>query len=1082
MTLPTHGLDSAFFARIRCIMRWGATRLLCTNLLVRGYVVRILSSLRCVRPLRAEHQYFLACTFLALLSIFQFCHIALADDSPFPAASQAPHYSASRSADLDATAPADEPQSGKTERGTPVNRRIEACFPAETRNVFDLMDAVPDANGNPQPFDYLDAGYVSPEARDAIRGRNTWVLWGEGNEVFWNWVQERGYGLADFLILIDSRQRGTRFKDSGLINQPGMKARTDQKILGLYIDQADADKISLSKNQPANDVNAGETAPVKRAVPPSDPKHPSEAFTPGDPKLYQEILAKLADDGADPNVYGYPTGIVGLRLFPNPDFFGTTADAAAARKYWNERVEQAKDDAYYSDTTINADPNLIRPFRVSMSCGFCHVGPHPLFPPADPEKPDWVNLSNVIGDQYWTPVKTFSNLKKSDSFLYQFLASQQPGTIDTSLVSTDHINNPNTITAVFDVPARLERALLNSPEKQSAASLKVPEVEDPQPGTNPRHTPRVLLDGADSIGVFGALSRVYLNIGTYSEQWKRLHNTVVGFREQSPFSVEAAQKKSVYWRTAEKYRIPYLASYFTYKSKSTGESIAAPMHLADIPASKAKLAGDAALVPQGRQVFIENCAVCHSSKQPSGFTLSFSREWAKQSDKPAGNGALQLPLDYADWDGFLMTPAYLDYVKRIGAIAGTAPTSGPDPFLTAPTSGPDPFLKDNFLSTDVRVPITLVGTNSGRAVATNGMRGQIWDNFSSEDYKSLPAVGDVHFYNPYSGTPVDAWGNNDSYRPPGGGPGYYRPASLISLWATAPYLHNNALGKYTHNPSIDGRLEAFEDGIDKILWKERRVASADHRPGDLRWDAKALTAGDPGFIYRTTEKSWIDFPAPFIRQLISGVVGDFLTSVLATYLWIGLVVVSLLLAVFGRARHAGFAIALIAVIVAALLRVSRVDTVYPLLWLIPAIGAALALVIWLVPQKRWIAVVTFTVLALVWVGAGVKVHAFINGEGGDLKVGPVPKGTPVNLIMNIDPEAPLGDLLDAVFGMTRGFLRVGRAGDDERAALDAFQAEAGLALMKASKCPDFVLDRGHWFAQHLSDEQKRQLKAFLKTL
>jgi len=36
--------------------------------------------------------------------------------------------------------------------------------------------------------------------------------------------------------------------------------------------------------------------------------------------------------------------------------------------------------------------------------------------------------------------------------------------------------------------------------------------------------------------------------------------------------------------------------------------------------------------------------------------------------------------------------------------------------------------------------------------------------------------------------------------------------------------------------------------------------------------------------------------------------------------------------------------------------------------------------------------------------------------------------------------------------------------------------------LKVSKCPDFVLDRGHWFAEGLSDEQKQQLKEFLKTL
>jgi hypothetical protein len=84
--------------------------------------------------------------------------------------------------------------------------------------------------------------------------------------------------------------------------------------------------------------------------------------------------------------------------------------------------------------------------------------------------------------------------------------------------------------------------------------------------------------------------------------------------------------------------------------------------------------------------------------------------------------------------------------------------------------------------------------------------------------------------------------------------------------------------------------------------------------------------------------------------------------------------------------------------------------------------------------------------------------------------------------MNINPEAPLGDLADAVFGMTRGLLRVQKDGLHGAAAQKAFADEAALPLLRASKCPDFVLDRGHWFAEHLSDAEKVELKAFLKTL
>jgi len=43
-----------------------------------------------------------------------------------------------------------------------------------------------------------------------------------------------------------------------------------------------------------------------------------------------------------------------------------------------------------------------------------------------------------------------------------------------------------------------------------------------------------------------------------------------------------------------------------------------------------------------------------------------------------------------------------------------------------------------------------------------------------------------------------------SSRLPGGGPGYYRTPSLISCWSSAPFLHNNTLGKFTGDPSGQG--------------------------------------------------------------------------------------------------------------------------------------------------------------------------------------------------------------------------------------------------------------------------------------
>ena len=998
--------------------------------------------------------------------------------------------------------PADKALGGQTLACTPVNKRGEECFPTYDGKLFEKLDLLYRAGG--EGSSVFDKAKAKPgdaaQLAQAIRGQSTWMLWSEGDEAFWGWLVEHNYGFTDFLVLLDSRQREHRFHDAGLVNQPGMKAQKDpaRKILGLYLDQ--------NRSAPGGMYNYGRAG--------------CAPFEHTDEERYAKALADLATDGADPDVYGYPSGVIGLRLFPNPDFFAKTDGAAEARRYWKVRVEDQPDDDYYKpESLIAADPKLVRPFRIGMTCAFCHIGPHPLNPPKDPEDPEWVNLSSTIGAQYWNGSKAFSNLKGPKSFLFQLVQSWQPGTLDTSLISTDQINNPNTMNALWEVPGRMGRAKLNPPEAQSAANLLIPSSEDPI--ANPRHTPRVLIDGSDSVGISGALSRVYLNIGAYYQQWIRLHNPILGFRAQRPFEVATIKDKSVFWRVTEKQRVPEILAFLTYENR-LGENVTQPMKLADAVKGKDDPPGskvDPGEAQKGRAVFVENCAICHSSKQPKDFELTFSRAWESQrTPGPEQPAHFVLPMDFAEWDDFKHSTPYREYVKRISETAG------------ATIGGSDPFLEGNYLSTDIRVPVTLVGTNSSRAVGTNAMKGQVWDNFSSDAYKNLPAVGKVRFYNPYSSSELDQWGNNDDYYPPAGGPGYYRPASLVSIWATAPFLHNNALGRYTGEPSVAGRLDAFDDAIDKLLSKAKRVPSANGRPGDLRYSHPELAGHDPGFIYRTTTRSWIDFPATFIRPLLVGIMGERLTSWLTRYIWYVLAAIAVLFVFFGRQQHAGFTLVIIAVAVGVVLRVSGIDTIYPSLWWLPAAAVALALLIWLGPQARSVAPVFFALLAVGFLLVSFVATSWVDGKRGGISLGPIPQGTPVNLLMSFNPQAPKRDLLDAVSGLTRGLLLVRKdypllaervsadalkqhidegervrkdhpplaervsadaikppvARDDAEhynaSALAAFEREAGLPLLKVSKCPDFVLDRGHWFAETLSAEQKQQLKAFLKTL
>ena len=523
-------------------------------------------------------------------------------------------------------------------------------------------------------FKPMDGGIALSE--DEIKGRNTWNLWCGGDEQFWNRMSQESYGLIDMLKTIDSRNRPNRFKEMGLINVPGYRQATKPDEYGLWIDEA--------------------VEPESSAI--------------------------------DPKVYGRSTGIMGIRMFPNPDF-----DEAAKKKWDGQR--------FYSDPDYAVDPTLVRPYRVGVACGVCHIAFNPCNPPADPENPKLENLASVIGNQYIREGKVFANNVKEGGFFWEMLRAQPPGTSDTSRIATDHINNPNAINPIFLLGSRLSVA---HPETVSGDTLLIPGE------TAQMDVPHILKDGADSVGVPGAALRVYINIGSFSQYWLTRHNALIGLTPQKPFQISVAQKNSVYWLATQQ-KVANVAKFFMRLK---------PMHLEDAPGGRNYITSDPAVLKQGKLVFAANCATCHSSKRP-----------------PAG----------ADADAW-----FAEAVLK------------------------DDFRDDNFFSDEARYPITKIKTNAARALATNAMRGHVWNDFSSDTYKNLPSVGQIDVYNPYTD-------GTDKFTVPAGGPGYYRTPSLINIWSSAPFFHNNSLGKFTGDPSVAGRMEAFNDAVEKLLWPEKRL-------------------------------------------------------------------------------------------------------------------------------------------------------------------------------------------------------------------------------------------------------------------
>jgi hypothetical protein len=766
-----------------------------------------------------------------------------------------------------------------------------------------------------------------------IRGRNAWIVWTGGNDRFWDAISRFGGGALDFLKTLSSHptlkySRDNRWYYLGLVNEPCFVKATgpDPARFGLWLDTRD----------------------------PRCPPDPFENAT----KYPGVAIGARGKNLPVGSFYGQATGIVGLRLFPNPDF-----DEAAAKKWDPKR--------YYEDPTYYNSRDLVKPYRVGMSCGFCHVGPNPIKPPADPENPRWENLSSNVGAQYFWVDRIFVWDQDPTSYVFQMFHTSRPGALDTSLVSTDNINNPRTMNAVYSLGPRLDQALRTGRERLAGGGLDNKQLNDyVKDGPLTRFyrapdtvwTPRVLKDGADSVGALGALNRVFLNIGLFSEEWLLHFNALVGGKRTTPIEIAVARKNSSYWEATEA-QTPDVALFFL--------KTATPHRLKDAPGGAAHLTTDAATLTRGKVVFAERCARCHSSKAPTPPP-------AVDIGTCSGGGYLACWDRYWTWT---KTEAFKTAMREIVQR--------------------DDFLDDNLLSNDLRVPVTLLETNACSPLATNGIRGNIWDNFTSQSYKDLPSVGTVTVHDPFTG-------EANSYDMPADGRGYTRPASLISVWSTAPFLLNNSLGRFEPSPSVAARMRSFEDAIEKLLWPEKRErdtewpggAGVGHRDFQVRLEDRNLRL--PGVIDRTTHRSYFRVAAGFLPDTLRR---------------------------------------------------------------------------WYDPFKRW--------------------FPWLFGEEG-IEVGPIPAGTPVNLIANLSLISESGDttnvvdqtkdVLDLLLTLKRDLKALPKDASDE----DARKVFANLRrpLLALNKCRDFVVNRGHYFGTSflkdkdepgLSDADKRALIEFLKT-
>jgi hypothetical protein len=128
-------------------------------------------------------------------------------------------------------------------------------------------------------------------------------------------------------------------------------------------------------------------------------------------------------------------------------------------------------------------------------------------------------------------------------------------------------------------------------------------------------------------------------------------------------------------------------------------------------------------------------------------------------------------------------------------------------------------------------------------------------------------------------------------------------------------------------------------------------------------------------------------------------------------------------------------------------------------------------------------------------GPGERLLPAVFGDG-EVRIGPIPKGTPVGLLANLDllGEGLQGEqkrehqkkVVDLLLKMKHDLATLPANASDE----DARRVFANLVpdLLSLSKCPDYVVNRGHYFGTRdypgepaLTDDEKRALIAFLET-
>lgn len=303
---------------------------------------------------------------------------------------------------------------------------------------------------------------------------------------------------------------------------------------------------------------------------------------------------------------------------------------------------------------FTSGPNVL----FGVSCAACHAGLDPSKPPEDPNHPKWENIHPTVGNQYIQIGKLFSaNLSPHDP-RYQVFHTWAPGTVDTTAIESDHINNPGIITQFFKFPDR-------------------PYFDVTSNGV-PITAHRSGQGGEDDIGCEQAALRVFFNIGMCAAECMIPHLANGPGGSQTPIDLDQCRSDCPDFSAAEASVGDICAFMQTTK----------PPELEKAPGGLRFI--DESAVEEGKQVFDRACAQCHSNGQPASRNV-YSDDLIHPASDVGTNACRALTTNWTS--GHIWAAFSSDQYKQ-------RPTGGPGFYRDVPLLGiwaTAPFLHNNRL-------------------------------------------------------------------------------------------------------------------------------------------------------------------------------------------------------------------------------------------------------------------------------------------------------------------------------------------------------------------------------------------------